>query len=73
MITDLNFKIQCGEKTCAYEKGKFCKYLGTKKLGIIYVCLLFPDDKGSFTVLEDINGWLQRCPDCLKASKKENV
>jgi hypothetical protein len=64
----LNIEIDCGEKTCASEPGKFCEYLSTKKFGSIYLCGIFidPDNVEAYTVLEeDEHGWLQRCQKCL--------
>lgn len=63
----VQIEINCGEKTCASQPGEFCKYLGTTRFGTIYVCILFPSEAGAYTVLEDADGWLQRCPACLEA------
>jgi hypothetical protein len=78
MKTAINFVIDCGEKTCATEPGKFCKFFGTKKFGIIPVCVLFPSDIGAFTVLREGNGlsigsgfWTLRCNECLKHGEKQ--
>ena len=68
-------KITSGDKTCANKPGDFCKYLGSIKFGSISVCMLFPNNnnnntlKGdtSYTILEEKDGWVQRCEDCLKA------
>lgn len=62
----LSIQIDCGETTCASEPGKFCKFLGSIKLGQVPVCLLFPSSSDSYTVLED-NGFVQRCQTCLSA------
>lgn len=63
----LNINIECGVVTCAYEKGKFCRFLGSKKLGQVPVCMLFPDENGSHTILKTSDGWVQRCKACLAA------
>jgi hypothetical protein len=65
----IKLHIQCGEKTCAYESGKFCHYFGTIHFGQIAVCRLFPTEHNTFTDLKEENGWTLRCDECLKASK----
>jgi hypothetical protein len=57
-------EIECGEKNCASEPGKFCKYLGISKLGMQVECRLFG------CVLDVTKwgmGWTQRCKECLEA------
>jgi len=69
----VQFEIDCGEKTCASEPGKFCEFLGTQRFGTIPLCLLFPQSNpepgtsASATPLKDRGGWLQRCEACLNA------
>jgi len=72
MIT-LEININCGEKTCASEPNKFCKFCGAKKFGQIPICSLFPSENDCHTELIEINGWIQRCKTCLQSqiSKKE--
>lgn len=65
----LTVVINCGETTCYSKPGVHCQYLGSKRMGTIHVCMLFPDDDDSNTVLEDKDGWLQRCASCLRAEK----
>lgn len=67
MKVKLTFDIECGEKTCAMEPGKFCRFLGSRMCGTISVCMLFPSNEknGSGTDLKDQDGWVQRCPACL--------
>jgi len=57
-------KIKCGESTCASEPGVFCPYVQTRSFGTKYLCGEF-DQK-----LVDQDGWLQRCPACLKAQQE---
>lgn len=66
----LSIEIACGETTCASEPGKFCPFVGTAMLGSQSICCLFPSEHRSFTVLEDKDGWLQRCKDCLRYEKE---
>ena len=72
----LTLEILCGEKTCAYAKGKFCPYLGSKRFGTVSLCLLFPPkdpmphQDGAATELETKDGWLQRCDACLAAERE---
>jgi hypothetical protein len=63
----LALTVNCGETTCASEPGKFCHFIGARKFGQAPVCTLFPDDSGTSTFLKDKDGWVQRCPACLKA------
>lgn len=69
VIADIN----CGETTCSYEYGKFCKYVGTNHFGAVYVCTFFPSDKESFTNLAGQETKLLRCDACLKADLKYRV
>ncbi len=50
-----------GEKTCASEPGKFCKWEGVQGFGTRNVCMLFDNEPLYFT-----DGWLQRCKQCLE-------
>jgi len=53
MISTINF--EHGEKTCASDPGKFCRWEGTSGFGTRHVCMLFDNHPLFF---ED--GWLQR-------------
>ena len=64
----LEIIIECGEHTCASEPGKFCRFLGSMRFGTIPLCLLFPDRESSHTLLEEKDGWLQRCDACKEHS-----
>lgn len=68
----LELEIKCGSTTCAWEPGKFCQYLGVRRLGTESVCLLFPDPEGqgAYTRLKDEGGWVQRCRACLGSEKR---
>lgn len=68
-MTNIKIKIECGQSTCASEPGKFCAFFGSVKFGLISVCRLFPTDENSFTVLEEQNGWVQRCADCKESQE----
>jgi hypothetical protein len=65
-MKQLVFKIQSGDKTCASQPGAFCQYVGTKRMGAIFGCTLFQVN------LEDENGWLMRCPECLEREVKDD-
>ena len=75
----LQISIDCGETTCASEPGKFCAFVGSRRFGSIPVCMLFPDPNSTYktpggtTNLMTLNGWLQRCPECLKATLAPEV
>jgi len=72
MRQTLVFVINAGEKTCASEPGKFCKYVRTRAFGTVFSCALFEE-----TLWEDKpGGSLQRVPRCLSGGDimvKENV
>jgi len=76
MNRKLTVLIEAGDTTCASEPGKFCKFVGSKRFGSVYVCMLFPEsnpghkDSGTDTILKEKDGWLQRCPACLEAEGK---
>ena len=74
-VTKLVITIKCGEKTCASEPYKFCQFLGSVKLGQVSICTLFnglgyKGGMGSYTILDEVGGWTQRCQACLNAEKK---
>ena len=56
--------IEHGEKTCASEPGKFCKFLGHKSFGVVPVCMLFNTE----TLYEE-DGWTLRSNTCLRTLK----
>ena len=66
----LNIEIECGLTTCASEPEQFCRFLGSKKMGQVPVCMLFPDENGSYTNLKTNDGWVQRCEACLMAQNR---
>ena len=47
--------IECGEKTCASEPGKFCTYLVGN-----YRCALFG------RLYDNEDGWVARHPECMR-------
>lgn len=58
--------IEHGEKTCASEPGKFCRFLGAKSFGTVPVCMLFEN-----RLLNEKDGWVLRHKDCLNTLKGE--
>jgi len=63
----IQIEFECGEKTCAYAPGKFCRFLKTSHFGTRYQCSLFVDeDRLPVAILEGEDGWLQRCEECLE-------
>jgi hypothetical protein len=69
MNRQLQIDIQCGEKTCAWKKGKFCYWFGTTNFGTQPYCHLFSERLGLTE-----NGWTARCKECLKYdNNKENI
>lgn len=69
----ITLEINCGKKTCASEPGKFCKFFGTKMLGQFPVCCLFPGADTSYTTLEEVDGWVQRCEECLNNNDNNSI
>jgi len=68
----LSLPIECGEKTCASQKGKFCEFLYVERFGTTPFCKLFSEQlriKGHVP-LEEVDGWLQRHPRCLELESK---
>jgi len=62
----LEFKINCGETTCASEPGKFCEWFGAKRLGTLPICMLFGESLKDQHGVEGGEGWTQRCDRCLQ-------
>jgi hypothetical protein len=53
--------LEMGESTCASAPGKFCRMVRTRSFGQKFFCALHETD-----LFDDEDGWLQRCPECLK-------
>ena len=64
-MNEVTLKFQTGLKTCAIEKGKFCRFVTSRNFGQDSYCKLF-DLK-----LYDKDGWLMRCESCLELDKNE--
>ena len=71
MKKHLMLEIDCGDRTCSSEPGKFCRHVLTKRFGTVWVCGLFRTEEGSEILLKDENGGeegsLMRCGPCLEA------
>lgn len=63
----LQIEIDCGETTCASEPGKFCRWRGSRGFGTVPICALFATKNDTYTDLEDMDGWVRRCQQCLDA------
>lgn len=59
MKVKLEIEIECGKKTCAFQKGKFCKFFRHDMRGNCS-CHLFGE------LYADLTGWTQRHKECLK-------
>jgi hypothetical protein len=66
MKITLTIPIECGEKTCASEPGKFCQFLDMGRWGCNPACSIWGV---GLTELTEQTGWLQRCPQCLRYCK----
>jgi hypothetical protein len=64
MTATISFEIECGEETCAYAYGKFCRFMRSSMNGKAS-CYLF----GNVYPQPDDYGWIHRHPDCLKNAK----
>jgi len=64
----LKIKIDCGDKTCSSDKGKFCRFEYASVTGSFPRCDLF--DKPLLDKDGGIMGWLLRCKECLDAEIK---
>jgi hypothetical protein len=62
MNYNITFQIECGEKTCAVKKGKFCQYLNWTANNKNR-CFFFGE-------VYDKDGWVQRHPTCIKGAEK---
>ena len=71
MSKSIKIQIECGETTCASSPSNFCKFVGVKNFGIVYVCLLFPDELNNtaYTKLKDVDGWLKRHEKCIQCGE----
>ena len=65
----LAITIDAGSGTCAREPGVFCHFVGVKSFGTRHVCMLFRTPEGE-RPLRDVDGWLQRLPECVAAEKE---
>jgi hypothetical protein len=71
----ITLEIDCGERTCASEPGKFCPYTVSRKFGQSWFCNLFKTffSDGSVVDVELFDhgtGWLQRCQACIDAEQR---
>lgn len=68
-MKSLTIKVRCGKDTCAEKPGVFCPFVGSRKMGSRYVCLLFPSEERSSTDLkeDEPGGSLQRLAVCKDA------
>ena len=60
-----------GETTCSVNPsypGSMCPFVYARKFGTVPVCHLYEDKK-----LEDVDGWLQRLPECIRDYRGANV
>lgn len=62
MKKKLIFEIECGEKTCASKKGKFCRFFIDDMNGRTF-CFHFGE---TF----EIDGWIQRHKECIEMTKE---
>lgn len=75
----VQLSIECGDRTCYYAYQKSCRFVGVKRFGTEYVCMLFPSDSdGSNTPLKEDEdpesptfGRLLRCDSCMSSEFKQ--
>jgi hypothetical protein len=49
------------------ERCHQCSFVGTVRLGTVFVCRLFPDEDSHTYLDDDEGGYLMRCRACLEA------
>lgn len=65
----IEIEINCGEDTCwDFEAKKLCKFVGVRRIGTVWSCLLYPSNGFPYTDLISKNGYLQRCEQCKSRS-----
>ena len=71
----LQLPITCGDKTCASEPGKFCRFLQATKFGQNHFCLIWheTDGRGKPLPIEEKDGWLQRRSECLTHEERSEA
>lgn len=75
MNKTLQLHIDCGERTCSSEPGKFCIFVRTRMFGTIHFCSIWHDMdyRGRPTPLEEADGRLLRCAACLAAEPGQSI
>lgn len=58
VTVDMSFR--CGQTTCAWKKGKFCRWLGAKQFGQQSWCLLY-----DVRLYDNAHGWVARARECI--------
>jgi hypothetical protein len=64
MKHQLTIEIRSGYTTCAESPGVFCDWMTFQRFHESS-CRLF------HRRLDDVDGWVARCPECLEAEKQE--
>ena len=63
----VNLELEMGNTTCAAAPGKFCPFVRIRSFGKIWECTLFSYLDGvNVRLLENRDGWLKRCEECLE-------
>jgi hypothetical protein len=70
-MPDISIRLHCGTHTCAKVAGEFCQFVGSRKMGTIPLCCLFPSPEAAHTDLQERDGWLQRCAACIDAEMND--
>lgn len=71
MKATIRIEIECGKTTCASKPGHFCSQLCASHLGTRWNCAAF-GNKEVKPPRDNEEGWLQRLPECVAATKKES-
>jgi hypothetical protein len=73
----LRLPLNCGDKTCASEPGKFCKFMLTRHFGQDFYCQIFGpvDMRGRPESLPQSGpyGWTLRWPECIAAEETDHA
>ena len=69
----LHLPIAAGDHSCASAPGEFCRFLVTTNFGTRWRCKVFdPPDAREPTGLKEVDGWIQRHPECLGAENQSS-
>jgi hypothetical protein len=71
----VTIEIDAGETTCINADGVRCPELRVRRFGTIWFCKIWhdQDDRGRIMPIDEVDGRLQRRPECLAAEQRESA